>query len=1240
MNECVAELRSVVRRLRPHLVLRPSTDSENLHHVDGHLDVDRYECVDSIANDELTMTPTNDNVEGKTRFPSSSTSSMGAVTAESRKASEEVAILKEIQSDASSELVDALSSFIWSLDSQWSNELNSNSTSFAVENDLGNGKERGASEFVETPRLVLGNNETGKETVNSHNEQRCKKKKLRKKLMTEIATKSNNCNSTILEPDTIWNDDAKSLVREGYGLILSSFSTFSTEVSRRYVLYGDRYHDKDKSRWLIEKHEETTRTLVRTSILQLLPSLATSACRHFLLGFLPHFTPLEMHNRQCYRSIHGIVDWSPPSWLLEDLDKEKTTNSCDMGPKLRRFGPSMEEDTTLTEAVTQMLDTFQSLISIDPSTLAPFLSTLSFFFEDIPFDGSSGPTTDENENDVNISTTITPTTSRENARKFCLELCLSSLSSISEHDLPSLLHSLFILVRNRNEGNLVMKAVRQEGVEVCASHHCNRNEYACDEHTDVTSVAFIGNVIVGCILSEQLPGSRFLAVGFLDAVTDSLNSSNYRKQQRSSNEEATFQFTALDLVILVALYINRRYQQSVEEIVDELMCHNKTSMMKLSNGLIKSWSPVSRERKIYLKIRKEKSDSSLLYDLLSSPMISLMFYMLMSPSSSEGNRYSHKFSSIIRGGILSCHYDSASTGGSNGCDKIDCCEVFSDLYFAVDIQRQEQIISSLLAMMSESFVWSCQIDLKRARYRKKSQDGKHHGNRGSDSGTERRNLQLLLLSASAACRVLMLICRRDASNMLQMKSILLDRVLSFASITQQISSSDKELEGAGHAVTYDLFDMNCALLVAILHDNFGEEGGIIAEDETQNISTDYHASGTSDVLIICQKLLFSDNIIAHACSNKEVRAVCGLILASRLLRCKYISRSERGNVWNWVLAVLSAAPSSSSGPQSRYNMIAPIQSLDPVIAHWGLSFLKFASSTVSCQSKYPEISRLVDTNSVCGQSDVFRQVNKMLATAAFVQMEDALRLPLREKEVIEGRNAGKTFLAYAEVPEHFITKNPPRERRFIASLGMVMSAPYFLYGKLSNVGSETTSVKSTDLPTICGIANYVHDLVDKYLELGRQNCSGAPSSKTSSWNPRGWLLAKVQLPCLPPSLLRLFGIYNYRLELDCKETHSFPNTPLSPDTGCQSNFQNGKWKILFVEVLKETSNPARLVQNMVEFANCLTVSIGASIAVLKHAHCHYLDQYMDEASSRSHLSDENQGDRKLSDSANKPERRK
>jgi len=471
-------------------------------------------------------------------------------------------------------------------------------------------------------------------------------------------------------------------------------------------------------------------------------------------------------------------------------------------------------------------------------------------------------------------------------------------------------------------------------------------------------------------------------------------------------------------------------------------------------------------------------------------------------------------------------------------------------------------------------------------------------------------------------------------------------------MTQPTSSNNKEGEEAGNSVTYNLFDMNCALLVAMLYDNSDEEDGTIAQGGFQHISTDHHVSGTSELLIICQKLLFSDNMNAYTSSNKQPRAVCGLILASRLLRCKNISRSDRGNIWNWVLAILSAAPLFSSDTQSKQNFVAPTQSLDPVIAHWGLSFLKFASSIISRRPEYPEILQLVESSSICGHNDVFRQVNKMLATAAIVQMEDALRLPVYDNGVLEGQNAGKTFLAYVEVPEYFITQNPSRKRRSAASPGMVMSAPYFLYGTLSNVGPEKTNAKSADLPFIYSIANYVHDLVDEYLELGRQNCSDLLSSKDSSWNPRGWLMAKIQLPCcLPLSLLRLLGMDNNRLELDCRETHFCAHNSVSPVVGCKSNIsshqsnpgakiQNRKWKALFVEVLKESSNLSRLVQNMVEFSNCVVVSIGASIAVLKHAHSHYLDQYMNKAKDRSHLFDENQGDPKPSDGANKIERRK
>jgi len=250
--------------------------------------------------------------------------------------------------------------------------------------------------------------------------------------------------------------------------------------------------------------------------------------------------------------------------------------------------------------------------------------------------------------------------------------------------------------------------------------------------------------------------------------------------------------------------------------------------------------------------------------------------------------------------------------------------------------------------------------------------------------------------------------------------------------------------------------------------------------------------------------------------------------------------------------------------------------------------LNFASASIAKDSFYPEMNEFVDANPVCGHSDVFNQVNKMLATAAVIQMENSLRIPLHHKSSSEST----TFLAYSNVPQ---------KKKASEANNMVISSPYFLYGKKS----EDPDEPKKSLSAIDQVADYVYYLVDRYLELGRIHSSGALSSK-SSWNPRGWLLTKIQLPCCLSQLtMEMLGMKHNSLELE-DEPNS--NVHVDPES----------WKRLFSSDVPK----AAIVRGLIEFLSCIVVSISISNAVLKHAHDHFLQ----EQDQLSEMGDNESGD--------------
>ena len=182
------------------------------------------------------------------------------------------------------------------------------------------------------------------------------------------------------EPQTEWNTEAKANIREGYGL-LHHVSTRKTCCH-----HGDN----------VMKQQEELKCLTRTSIIQLLSSVTTTACRHFLLGFLPHFIPLSMNANH---AIDDDVIWSPPRWLQREDDYG---NNLRRGFHSLNVGENTSSDATIQSSsveatLQQFLETFESLIQTDPSTLAPFLSTMSLLFDKT----SNDPTAIHHDNYTN-----------------------------------------------------------------------------------------------------------------------------------------------------------------------------------------------------------------------------------------------------------------------------------------------------------------------------------------------------------------------------------------------------------------------------------------------------------------------------------------------------------------------------------------------------------------------------------------------------------------------------------------------------------------------------------------------------------------------------------------------------------------------------------------------------------------------------------------------------------------------
>eukprot|EP00956_Cyclotella_meneghiniana_P012756 scaffold18151_cov24-Cyclotella_meneghiniana.AAC.1 len=514
-------------------------------------------------------------------------------------------------------------------------------------------------------------------------------------------------------------------------------------------------------------------------------------------------------------------------------------------------------------------------------------------------------------------------------------------------------------------------------------------------------------------------------------------------------------------MIITALYSQHEHLKTIERLLDALVSRRSYLALDFVSSLIHLWKSRSENNRVSGRVRREES-SLLMYEVLATPLVSLLFYMMIATSTSQSVAYLD-FARV--GGLFPfCNVDATtnSVSSDEGSQALSfaCCKAFEELYRVLDSQRQEQMINTLLSMMSDSFVQSHSIP--------------------KPTTAKSSSVPNLISTAYSACCVLLLLSENYSAHVIQRRSAILDRVMLLA-------SKDPDDD------TYMLFDMHAALLVALLQDN-----------DNPNL---VNGGGVSELLILCQKLLFAC-VTRAGNDGQNHRIICGIILSARLLRCYSISKFERKDIWNSVAKLLHHTSRTTSKEAARIS--------NPKIGTWGIACLKFASSSLRCASdKDPSrIQSFIDTTSICGERDMFDVVNNMLAEAGVIQLENALKTPPQSEN-------GKrdVFLAFNNV---VVQRSLPRPKEMQAPR-FVVCAPYFL-ARLQ--GKNVSMIEHGE--SINFIANYVYDLVDCYLQLGKSSEQG--------WNPRGWLLSKIQLPIfisLPESMLSLLGLDpNNEIELD------------------------------------------------------------------------------------------------------------
>ena len=828
-------------------------------------------------------------------------------------------------------------------------------------------------------------------------------------------------------------------------------------------------------------------SLACKAILRLLPSLGTSSCRHLLLEYLPAFLPCDKDVKDCRQKNAAIV----PSWLKKSCRKS-ASEACP--ESVFKSGSDSKEaldrDDVRSKFPTerQVLKTLTSLMQVDMSTVSPFLSSASIL--------------------------LSKSWANENgARSKCFKMCLSKLASGTRNDLQWLIPPLSWLVRDTEEGTLAMAAIRKRFMADVA-----------DGKRRMTETLSVGRVLLRTFLqNDNSSVAGVLAAAYLDVLRSALLGGQQGSEVLDGDSEVAIgMVTPLDAIVLVALYSREDYRRNVEDSLDHMTLSQARELLESMTSLIQSW--LGRER---------GQNSALLYEQLASPLLAVALYILLA-FTSVCAASGHRATPGLIGGLPTFHFSRPTDIAPNSQTKslTDLwCMTIVELYGAMDQQRKEAILTSLMSMLTESFVHNAC---------KKIHSTSQHASDGRLEKERNERVQALLHASTASCRALLRIATNGGNDLSQIRVLAVDRIIAAAS---------KSVPRCTDAtIAMFVFDLNCVIAIALNWDT---------QDDIDR----------SIIPGLCRKFLSPADMSDRL---GQCRAIFGLVLASRVLRCTRFHKAVREDVFDRVSLVIT--PSASR---------CPSMALDPDIAAWGLSFMNLTSASLVVDFSFPR--EVIITSSVCDSAKVLNHVNRMLATASIIRLESPPEVPAQHPKCESGRQKQpdrKPILAFAHV-SHLSEAREKKRRK--SSPQMLICASDFLYG-----GSHTSLGESTKLDMV-KTCQYIYDVIHNYLALGRRSSAGALKSSAGHWDPRSWLLAKVQLPpSLPDKVLNLLGVHKL----------------IGTSTG-ESDLGEGmqdEWKAVFDD---KSTSLLDIFRGLVQLACSLAVSISASSAILYHAHDHF-----------------------------------
>jgi hypothetical protein len=313
-------------------------------------------------------------------------------------------------------------------------------------------------------------------------------------------------------------------------------------------------------------------------------------------------------------------------------------------------------------------------------------------------------------------------------------------------------------------------------------------------------------------------------------------------------------------------------------------------------------------------------------------------------------------------------------------------------------------------------------------------------------------------------------------------------------------------------------------------------------------------------VLMTHRLLFSPPFPPHLRGRKSSGHMVGLIFAGELVRSSGLSQKDRKDIQEWVRRILL--------PVSR-------RVVDPETGSYGLNFLRSLRDANDRHGTGDAISLSLDQL-------VFQTMKMVLANTGLVQMAT----------FYQQRRKRKSALGYTRrLPCFSLDTKNQKFRSIVFSVSLLIRDQSLLH------------------PTGWSKANqWVFDLVDTYLEMGRRVSEGS-KSKGGKWIPHGWLEAAIEFPTVDFSMLKasnqkqksvLAWMHTQLCKYDlCVESLLVPKCTEKDLRDLLAQLNGGEE---FTEFL----------QSMLRFAFSLILGLGLSAAVLKNTYDHYQDHTNDK----------------------------